>query len=142
MDTMNSYTIKVAMFLDEIIIDHERIFKRENNFKVRTNYGDGKYYLNRTDGSYDMSIHSLIHHIMNEEGVYEEILSPSQWIELKRMVQEEPESIFNLNYDNEEYDEDVQSMLDGIRWGCVKYVGQQLKHRGFDVSGEFSEWLD
>lgn len=128
--------------LDKIItanIDH---FREEGNFKVRPGYGYDKFYLDWVDSSYDMSLQSLIHYIMYEDGIYKKILNKNQYARLLHVVNEQPESIFGADESiDENYSQLQYDFLDYFYYTPIKFVYDKLTSLGFDVSDAFCEYL-
>lgn len=128
--------------LDKIITGNIGHFREEGDFKVRPGYGYDKFYLDWVDGSYDMSLQSLIHYIMYEDGIYKKILNKNQYARLLHVINEQPESIFSAdelideNYSQLQYD-----FLDYFYYTPIKFVYDKLMSLGFDVSYAFSEYL-
>lgn len=67
------YDVKYTLAV--IIEKNKGSFKKEGDFKVRPGYGYDKFYLDRVDGSYDMSLQGLIHYILHDDHLYEKFLS-------------------------------------------------------------------
>jgi len=122
----------------------------EGDYKVRPGYAYDKFYLNWVDGSYDMSLHGLIHHIMaseyhhsidlHEEKLYDLFLNKRQMESMKDVVKNYPESIYRPEYEseikeNEKENELVNNTLDLIYNISIKYIGQILLDTGADVEG-------
>ena len=63
-------------------------------FKVRLNYGPGKFYLDRVEGSYEYSLQNLIHHMLWEDGHYVSFLNARQLKEVEEIVNDEPNGIY------------------------------------------------
>ena len=73
--TENEIISKVIKILDRIIVENSDSLL-QLDFKVRPRgYGYEKFYLNHVDGSYDMSLQSLINFILMEEEIYQKILN-------------------------------------------------------------------
>ena len=68
---------RVIIELYEIFsVDKEYYLKNSNHsFKVRPGYGYDKFYLDWVDGSYDMSLQSLVNFILYEKKFYKKLLS-------------------------------------------------------------------
>ena len=128
--------------LDQIIVNNIAHFREQGDFKVRPGYGYDKFYLDWVDGSYDMSLQSLIHYIMYEDGIYKKVLNKNQYARLLHIVNEQPESIFSAdelideNYSQLQYD-----FLDYFYYTSIKFVYDKLTSLDFDVSDAFSEYL-
>ena len=74
---------------------------RYQNFKINVSGIPGKYYLDRISGSYEDSLHNLIHKLMWHEKIYHEIISNKD--ELKKVediVLNFPDEIYGPDYDN------------------------------------------
>ena len=131
---------KVTEVLDKIIIENLESIS-QFDFKIRPRgYGYEKFYLNRVEGSYDMSLQSLIHYILAEERIYKNILSNYQFAECMKVLEEEPEAIY---YPVDESDEDyeVQELLDYIYYKSIAFTGMRLISMGIDVSYDFKDYL-
>ena len=83
----------VIKILDGIIDNNIDIFM-DGDFNVRPGYAYDKFYMDRVDGSYDMSLQGLIHHIMFEHAIYESILSKKGLKDCEDIVKTNPESIY------------------------------------------------
>ena len=129
----------VIKILDGIIDNNKDMFM-DGDFNVRPGYAYDKFYMDRVDGSYDMSLQGLIHHIMFEHAVYESILSKKGLKDCGDIVKTNPESIYGPDSDDDDFDE-VQEMLDNIYYQCIKHVGMRFKKEGIK-SNSFSDYLD
>ena len=128
--------------LDQIIVDNTTYFRQEGDFKVRPGYGYDKFYLDWVYGSYDMSLQSLIHYIMYEDGIYKKILNKNQYARLLHVVNEQPESIFGADESiDENYSQLQYDFLDYFYYTPIKFVYDKLTSLGFDVSDAFCEYL-
>jgi hypothetical protein len=137
----NAIIAKVTDILNEIIISHISSFHENNSFKVRPNYGYAKFYLDRVDGSYDMSLQGLIHHIMYSESIYKDMLNKDQYTDLIEIVNNNPEAIYSPNFGDNEY-EAIQDTLDSIYWDSITFVAKKLIKLNFNVAKSFSEYLE
>ena len=124
-----------------IIEKNKGSFKKEGNFKVRPGYGYDKFYLDRVDGSYDMSLHGLIHYILHDEHLYEKFLSEKQLEDQVAMTKEFPESIYSPNDDDDDYAKIQYEYLDVIYWRSIQFVAKRLMKEGFDVEEDFLDYL-
>ena len=121
----------------------------EWDYKVRPGYAYDKFYLNRIDGSFDMSLHGLIHHIMAseyhesidryEEKLYSLFLNERQMKSMENVVMNYPESIYRPEYEPElkEHQKEnqlVNNTLDLIYTISIKYIGQILLDIGADLN--------
>ena len=59
---------EIINVLDKITEENIADFDQDKYYKIRPNYGYDKFYLDSIDGSYDMSLQSLVHYIMYEDG--------------------------------------------------------------------------
>ena len=143
---MNNISLKQ----DEIVNNVTKILNRiiaENSgslyqfeFKVRPGYGYDKFYLNHTDGSYDMSLQSLIHYILAEEGIYKQILNEDQFAKCMKVIKDEPEAIYSPSGDSVE-DLEIQDLLDAIYDKSIAFTGRTLIAMGLDVYQDFEDYL-
>jgi hypothetical protein len=130
------YKEVVHLILKKIIADNLASFRSDNSFKVRPGYGYDKFYLDRLDGSYDMSLYGLIHYILHEEGIYPDMLPKAALTEVERLIREHPESIYSPEQDYE--------WLDDLHESCISLVARELQRHGFDeeaMSG-FSDYCE
>ena len=131
---------KVTKILDRIIEENsESLYQFE--FKIMPFYGYQKFYLNHTDGSYDMSLQSLIHYILAEEGIYKQILDKDQFAKCMRVIKDEPEAIYYPEGDSVE-DLEVQDLLDTIFYKSISYTGKKLIAMGLNVFHDFKDYLN
>jgi hypothetical protein len=131
---------KVMKILDRIIDENlESLF--QNDFKVRPRgLGYEKFYLNHVDGSYDMSLQALIHYILAEEKIYDQILNESQFAKCMKVIKEAPEAIYYPEDDSDE-DFEVEELLDYIYYKSIGFTGMRLISMGIDVSYGFKDYL-
>ena len=131
----------VCDILDNIISDNTDYFEEEENFKVRPGYGYDKFYLDRVDGSYDMSLQGLIHYILHDDHLYEKFLSEKQLEDEVATTKEFPESIYGPNDDDENYAKVQYEYLDVIYGSSIQFVAKRLMQEGFDVEETFLDYL-
>lgn len=131
----------VCDILCDIISANTDYFREEGAFKVRSGYGYGKFYLDWVDGSYDMSLHGLIHYILNDEGLYETFLSKKQLEDVAETIKKYPESIYSPNDDDVNYEKVQYEYLDVIYMSSIEFVANKLMEKGFDVQETFIEYL-
>ncbi len=130
---------KVTEILNRIIEENmESIYQFD--FKVRPGYGYDKFYLNHTDGSYDMSLQSLIHYILVEEGIYRKILNEDQFSKCMKVIKDEPEAIYYPSGTSDE-DIEIQQLLDFIYDNSIAFTGKKLIALGLDVYYYFEDYL-
>jgi hypothetical protein len=138
--TQDEIVSKVAKILDKIILENtQSLF--QGDYLVRPNYGYQKFYLNWTSGSYDMSINSLVHYILAEENIYKQILNEDQFAKCMKVIEDEPEAIYNPECDSDE-DLEVQDLLDTIYYKSISYTGKKLIAMGLNVSHDFKDYLN
>lgn len=130
---------KVITYLDEIVDENIDDFDSDGSYKVRPDYGYGKFYLDSVDGSYDMSLQGLIHYIMHEEDIYEEFLNQVQLNAVQRCIDEYPEAIYAVDT-SEGNGEEVESLLDDIYYRCINHVAKRLKSADLDIEA-FADYL-
>lgn len=138
----NKILERIETILNKIVENNAESFKKEDSFEVRPGYGYDKFYLDWIDGDYDMSLQGLIHHIMYEEGIYEEILDDDQFQELKSLIENSPEAIYGLDMDDDDFEEIQCEILDCVYSDAIEFVGKKLRGLGFDVEETFAEYLD
>lgn len=126
--------------LVEIIYDNLDSLK-EGDFKVRPGYGYDKFYLNRVDGSFDMSLQSLIHYILYEEFIYRDILNLDQYAKCRLVIQKHPESIYYPD-GNSADDIKVIELLDFIYSYSIFSIGNFMISIGLDVKQDLKDYLD
>jgi len=123
---------KVILELENIFdTDKEYYLEHENvNFKVRPGYGYDKFYLDWVDGSYDMSLQSLVNFILYEEKLYKKFLSKEAYKEVAMVVKNYPETIPDIS-DKHEIE---QRMIDDITWKACVFMGCKFKKANLDYS--------
>lgn len=146
----------VCNILEEIISNHsEEIFEKQGNFKVQPGYGYDKFFIDKIDGSYDMSLQGLIHYILYEENLYEKFLNEKQIKDLNSTINKFPESIYTPNESDDNYEQVQYKYLDVIYDRTIRFVGNKLLEEGpfeiegpvsedgwsYDIKGVFSEYL-
>ena len=130
-------------YFSEEIKEGKEVFLKEENFKVRPNYGPNKFYLDRVEGSYEYSLQNLIHHILWEEGHYESFLNARQLKEVEEIVNDEPNGIYAAgdvdDLSDSEYEEDevVQESIDLIYFQVIQHVGSLLEEFDFFDATDF-----
>ena len=128
--------------LDQII-DSNKARIQEGDFEVRPGYGYDKFYLDWIDGSYDMSLQSLIHYIMYEDGIYNKILNTSQYTRILHLIDDNPEAIFSADESlDDNYSLLQYGFLDNLFYNPIQFVGKRLSELGCDVSQAFADYLE
>ena len=142
-DDIEAIEQEVINVLDRIIQDNIASFDEHSGYKVRPGYGYDKFYLDFVDGSYDMSLQSLVHYIMYEDGHYQKFLNKSQYARLIHIVHQYPESIFGLDEDLDNNYEQIQyELIDRVYAASIKFVAITLINSGFDVRSTFADYLE
>ena len=131
----------VCNILEKIISNHsEEIFEEQGSFKVRPGYGYDKFFIDKIDGSYDMSLQGLIHYILYEENLYEKFLNEKQIKDLNYTINEFPKSIYTPNENDDNYEQVQYKYLDVIYNRAIRFVGNKLLEEGpFEIEGPISE---
>jgi hypothetical protein len=94
--------------------------------------------MNKVDGSYDESLHMLIHRIMYVEKHYLRFLDS----ELMNEVEEDPHSRWWIDEDHKDY-EKIDDFLFDIYYDCIGNVYEYLTNKvGIDVKEEFKDYLN
>jgi hypothetical protein len=132
----------VCKTLKDIIKDFAPHFKEEGSFKVRPGFGYDKFYLDWIDGSYDMSLQSLIHYILYEKGHYKKFLSKTQLKDLENVIKDYPDSIYSPSDNDADYEAIQYDILDPVYSECIRFVGRELIKKGFDVRSTFSDYFE
>lgn len=131
---------KVVKILDKIIIENS-VSLFQGDYLVRPAYGYDKFYLNHVDGSFDLSLYSLIHWILFEEKIYHNILSKKHYIDCLYVIKNNPEAIYSPKGDSLE-DIELQNLLDTIYFKSVVFVGKKLNSMHLDVGYYFRDYLN
>ena len=104
----------------------------------KVNYLNDPFYMNKVDGSYDESLHMLIHRIMYVEKHYLRFLDS----ELMNEVEEDPHSRWWIDEDHKDY-EKIDDFLFDIYYDCIGNVYEYLTNKvGIDVKEEFKDYLN
>lgn len=131
---------KMIKILDKIIIENsESLF--QGDYLVRPGYGYDKFYLNRVDGSFDLSLYGLIHWILYEEKIYQTILSEKHLADCISVIKNNPEAIYSPEGDSME-DIELQDLLDAIYFKSVVFVGKKLNSMGLDMGYYFRDYIN
>tara|TARA_Y100000031_G_C7904540_1_gene241061 strand:- start:8 stop:487 length:480 start_codon:yes stop_codon:yes gene_type:complete len=136
----------VCDILDELIDTNKGDFSN-GVYKVRTKYSDSKFYLDKVDGSFDESIHMLIHKIMYEENrevvgsndpdedldCYYRMFIDSETFD---EIDENPDSRWWVDSNHEDYEE-IDKFLTDVYYECIHHVYSRLSLLGHDVEEQF-----
>lgn len=125
--------------LDSIIDSHAEIFKESGSFKVRTGVADNKFYLDRVDGTYEESLHSLIHNLLWEKKYYHDLLPESQLEVVESIISDETDNIYSPDLDDESMEldeaEELQDSLSSLYFKVITHVCERLQDfESFDSS--------
>jgi hypothetical protein len=131
---------RVANVLERIINENSESLSQKD-FLVRPGYGYDKFYLNQIWGGSESSLQSLIHFILFDEKIYQEILTKNQYAKCLDVMKNNPETYY---YPTSDSDEDIKldDMLMFVYFRCVLFVGHKLVSMGLDVSHYFDEFLE
>jgi uncharacterized protein (TIGR02145 family) len=130
---------KVDTVLNKIIRDNIRSLM-DNNPIVRPGYGYNEFYLNHVMEP-TRTVQGLIHYILFEEKIYEQILTPVQYTSCIKTIDEDPEGIY---WPGDGSDEDiaVRKLLEKVYVQCSAFVARELTKEGYKVFEEFSQFFD
>lgn len=118
--------------------------ERQQNFKINVPGIPGKYYLDRISGSYEDSLHNLIHKIMWYKKIYHEIISCND--ELKKIedvVNNYPDEIYkpdssDANNESEiEFYESLHDEINIIHFKSIMGIKEYLSRFPHFDSAEF-----
>jgi hypothetical protein len=132
----------VCVTLDEIITLHLKDFKKKKKFDISSWNNYGKFYLDKIEGSYAMSLQSLIHFIMLQKGIYRRILSSKQYDEVVNLIKDYPDAIYGLSDEDEDYEMIQEKYINPIYSSGIAFVGRNLVAHGFDVNETFAEYIN
>ena len=96
------------------------------SLKVRSGYGYDKFYLNFIEGSYDMSLQSLINFMLQEDGWYKKLLSKETYRKVTEFNKILPEGLYDFS-DNEE----EEKLIREIERTLICGVRNSLERNGF-----------
>ena len=121
-------------------------------FEVMTEYSDESFYMNRVDGTYDKSLHMLIHRIMYVENkhvvgsndpdkdlncYYQMFLDSEDMVE----IEEDPQSRWWVDSNHDDYDK-IDDFLSDVYYNCISNVYEYMKEVGVDLTEDFMDYLD
>jgi len=143
---MNNYKINAIQYLNNrihyMIKDLAEYYGDDldeySSLKVRPGYGYDKFYLDWVDGSYDMSLQSLINFMLQDHHHYKKLLSKETYKKVTKFNKKWPERLydFSQNEDEEQLINDIESMIIlGVRNSCEKYgfSTQSFIDAGYDM---------
>ena len=129
---MNSYKInaiddlyyKINRMIEDLADYYGDDLDEYSSLKVRPGYGYDKFYLDWVDGSYDMSLQSLINFMLQDHHHYKKLLSKETYKKVTRFNKKWPEGLYNFsqNEDEEQLINDIVfTIIVGVRNSCEKY---------------------
>jgi hypothetical protein len=133
-DPLETVLLQVNSALTAIISTNEKELSEEMDYKVITNYGYGKFYLGKLDGSYDMSIYALIHYILHDDKLYRFFLTKKQLKDVDNVIKENPEGIYSPKEADDNFEYVQYEVLDNIFSRGIACVREELKKRSFSTS--------
>ena len=131
-NTQQQIVDEIKDYFSALFDQNKENFISSESFKVRPGYGPNKFYLDHAEGSYESSIHNLIHHILWEDGYYEKILEADQLIDVEQVINESPDDIYGSD------DEELQDMLNLLFFEIIKHVGTLLQEFDFFDSTDYT----
>lgn len=120
-------------------------FNNTKSFKVRFRSFPGKYYLDRVSGSYEDSLHNLIHKLMWYEGIYKHIIpTDTEMRVVKETIEEYPDEIYKPdvfsaeNEDEEALLEQLEDQINSIYYKTIIVIKNYLQRFPHFDSDDFS----
>lgn len=109
-------------------------------FEIRPSYGYKRFYLNRVDSTYG-SLQILIHFILFEEHIYEDILSVNQYEKCRLMIQNRSKSVYYPDGNSVE-DLKIKESFDFIYNYTIFSLGWYMVGIGLDIRYIYRDYLD
>ena len=141
---MEKVTETLNTILENIIEKNSDDFIKNSSFKVRPGYGPDKFYLDKANQDYESSLENLIHHILFEEELYNHFLNGRQLDNCKKVIENEPDSIYRPDLEDEEIsdeeyelEEQASETLDDIYASALEFTEDKLWD--YDFFEGFSE---
>ncbi len=100
----------------------------DSSLKVRPGYGYDKFYLDWVEGSYDMSLQSLINFMLQDHGYYRKLLSKETYKKVTRFNKKWPETLYDFSENEEE-----EQLINNIEGFVVLGVRNSLEKYGFSI---------
>ncbi len=123
----------ILCYLFEDIVEYCLDKDKEISFKVRPDYGPDKFFLNWVMPSpvvgYDMTLQSLINHILYEENHYKRIVSKETYGKLARFIERQPDDLYDFGNNGDE-----QDAIEIIYWFCINFMRCCFEEKKLDVS--------
>lgn len=101
--------------------------EKTDSLKVRPGYGYDKFYLDWVDGSYDMSLHSLINFMLQKHRYYRKLLSRETFRKISKFNKRDPVGLYDFSEN-----EDEQDLIDSVNTKIICAVRLCLKKYQFD----------
>lgn len=124
---------KISYQIHLMVADLTELYKGNDesdvSFKVRVDYGYGKFHLNSVEGSYDMSLQSLINFMLQKHGHYKKLLSETTFNKVTEFNSKNPTTLFDFN--ENVYEQDI---IDNIEHMIVCSVRNSCEMYGHDVT--------
>lgn len=123
-----------------IIYENFDAIQDKKDYQLRPGYGYNKFYINKVEGGYKDSLHSLIHYILFEDLIYRDILNDDQYDQCMAVINNQLYEIYYPRGDSDE-DIDVKGLLDYIYKRTIFKIAQFLILIGLDVRYDFRNYL-
>jgi len=118
---------------------------KNRNFKINVVGIPGKYYLDRISGSYEDSLHNLIHKLMWYEKIYHKIiLNKDELKKVKDIVYNHPDEIYAPDFDQAENEkeimfyENLQDQINLIQFDSIMLIKRALSEFSHFDDEEFT----
>lgn len=135
----------IAKKIIATIEENTKDFNKTKSFKVRFRSFPGKYYLDRVSGSYEDSLHNLIHKLMWYEGIYNHIIpTDSEMRVVKETIEKHPDEIYKPdifsaeNEDEEALLEQLEDQINAIYYKTIVVIKNYLQRFAHFDSDDFS----
>jgi hypothetical protein len=138
--TVDEIVRQVVKILDKIIIENSESLS-QGDYLVRPGYGYDKFYLNHVDGSFDLSLYSLIHWILYEEKIYKNFLNEKHYRHCLDVIKNNPEAIYSPGGNSIE-DNELQDVLDSIYFKSIVFVGKKMNSMELEGGYYFRDYLN
>ena len=116
--------------------------ERHKDFKINVPGIPGKYYVDRISGSYEDSLHNLIHKVMWYEGIYDAIITDKKELrKIQNIINNYPNEIYSPDSFDAKSDEEIiileqlSNLINHIHYKSIINVKNHLsKFKHFDAS--------
>jgi len=99
-----------------------------SSLKVRPGYGYDKFYLDFVEGSYDMSLQSLINFMLQDHNHYKKLLSKETYKKVTRFNKKWPETLYDFSENEEE-----EELINNVEYFVICGVRNSLEKNGFSI---------